>query len=147
MKVWLPLIALLIGDGAAAETLRPYQIEGDAIAQSLTGKAGEAARGQAIIADRQHGLCLLCHAGDFPEPHMHGNLAPDLREAVGTLSAGQLRLRLVDIRRVSPDSPMPSFYRNDGLTRVGAPWRGKSILTADEIEDVVAYLLTLQGHK
>ncbi len=147
MRLCLPLIALLIGGEATAQSLRPYQIEADAITQSLTGKTGVAARGQAIIADRQRGLCLLCHTGAFPEPHMQGNVAPDLREVVGTLSAGQLRLRLVDIRRVNPDSPMPSFYRNDGLTRVGAPWRGKPILAADEIEDVLAYLLTLQERK
>lgn len=139
----LAVIVLLVSS-AAAQDLRPYSIQGDAIADSLTGAAGDAARGRAIVGDRQRGLCLLCHAGPFEGAHMHGNLAPDLRGAGARWTAGQLRLRLVDMRHVSPDTIMPSFYRTTGLQRVAEPWRDKPILSADEIEDVIAFLMTLQ---
>ncbi len=115
----------------------------DAIPASLTGAKGDAARGRAIVANRQVGLCLLCHTGPFPEERFQGSLAPDLRNAA-RLSAGQIRLRIVDPARVNPDSIMPAYFRGEGLTRVAPAFRGKTILTAEQIEDVVAYLLTLK---
>lgn len=102
------------------------------------------ARGRAIVLDRRLGLCLLCHSGPFPDEKFQGNLAPDLAGAGSRWSAGQLRLRLVDATRLNPDTIMPPYYRVDGLTRVGAGWHGKPILTAEEIEDVVAFLSTLK---
>ena len=100
-------------------------------------------RGRAIVANRQVGLCLLCHSGPFPEERFQGNLAPDLRSAA-RLSEGEIRLRLVDPARVNPQTIMPAYYRADGLTRVAPSFRGKTILTAGQIEDVVAYLATLK---
>ena len=94
--------------------------------------------------DRRLGACLLCHTGPFPEEKFQGTLAPDLSGAGSRWSAGQLRLRLVDATRLNPDTIMPPYYRVDGLTRVGAAWRGKPILTAEQIEDVVAFLSTLR---
>ena len=105
---------------------------------------GDPARGRAIVADRQVGLCLLCHGGPFPEERFQGNLAPDLAGAGSRWSEGQLRLRLVDSRRANPQSIMPPYYRSEGLVRVGAPWQGKTVLAAQQIEDVVAYLMTLR---
>ncbi len=116
---------------------------GDAIPQSLTGQAGDAARGRAVVTDRQKGLCLLCHTGPFPEQRFQGNLAPDLRGAGSRWDEGQLRLRLVDSRKLDPSTVMPAYYRLDGLTRVGGSWQGKPVLSAEEVEDVVAFLLTL----
>jgi L-cysteine S-thiosulfotransferase len=115
----------------------------DEIPTPLTGAKGDPARGRAIIANRQVGLCLLCHSGTFPEERFQGNLAPDLRSAA-RLSEGQIRLRIVDPGRVNPDSIMPAYYRSEGLTRVAPAFRGKTILTAEQIEDIVAYLLTLK---
>ena len=115
----------------------------DAIPASLTGAKGDPARGRAIIANRQVGLCLLCHSGPFPEERFQGDLAPDLRSAA-KLSEGQIRLRIVDPGRVNPDTIMPAYYRSEGLTRVAPAFRGKTILTAEQIEDIVAYLLTLK---
>ena len=129
----------------AAPELRPYTIFGDAIPESLTGAAGDPARGRAVILDRRLGACLLCHAGQFPEEKFQGTLAPDLSGAGLRWSEGQLRLRLVDATRLDPQTIMPSYYRVDGLTRVGERWRGKPILTAEQIEDVVAFLSTLQN--
>ena len=122
----------------------PYRVEGDAIPASLTGAPGDAARGRAIVASRQTGLCLLCHAGPFPEERFQGDLAPDLSRAGARWSPGQLRLRIVDSRRIDPATIMPSYYRTDDLVRVGAAWRGRPILTAEQVEDVVAFLATLR---
>jgi len=115
----------------------------DAIPASLTGAKGDPARGRAIVANRQIGLCLLCHSGPFPEERFQGELAPDLRSAA-RLSEGQIRLRIVDPGRVNPQTIMPSYFRSEGLTRVAPAFRGKTILTAEQIEDIVAYLLTLK---
>jgi len=116
---------------------------GDAIPASLTGAPGNPARGRAIVMDRQVGLCLLCHSGPFPEERFQGNLAPDLRNAA-RLTEGQIRLRIVDSRKVNQQSIMPAYYKSDGLTRVAPAYRGKTVLTAEQIEDIVAYLLTLK---
>jgi len=116
----------------------------DAIGQSLTGAKGDPARGRAIVASRQVGLCLLCHSGPFPDERFQGNLAPDLRGAGARWSEGQLRLRIVDSSRINPASIMPAYHRTEGLVRVGPAWRGKPILTAEQIEDVVAFLMTLR---
>ena len=116
----------------------------DAIDQALTAEPGDAARGRAIVANRQVGLCLLCHTGPFPEERFQGNLAPDLGGAGARWSEGQLRLRLVDGKRVNPQTIMPSYHRTDGFERVGTAWRGKPVLGAQQIEDVVAFLRTLK---
>jgi L-cysteine S-thiosulfotransferase len=129
---------------AASPGLRPYAIVGDAVPASLTGTAGDPARGRAIVIDRRLGGCLLCHTGPLPEEKFQGTLAPDLSGAGSRWSEGQLRLRLVDATRLDPDTIMPPYYRVDGLTRVGKRWRGKPILTAEQIEDVVAFLFTLR---
>ncbi len=119
-------------------------IVGDAIAVSLTGTAGDAQRGRAIVANRNVGLCLLCHSGPFPEERFQGNLAPPLNGAGSRLSEGQLRLRMVDSGRVNPTSIMPAYFRTEGLTRVAPAFAGKTVLSAEQVEDVVAYLQTLR---
>ena len=116
----------------------------DAIPESLTGTKGDPARGRAIVASRQVGLCLLCHSGPFPEERFQGELAPALNGAGARWSEGQLRLRIVDSSRVNPTSIMPAYHRSDGFTRVAPAFRGKPILTAEQVEDVVAFLLTLK---
>jgi sulfur-oxidizing protein SoxX len=116
----------------------------DTITQSLTGGKGDPARGRAIVANRQVGLCLLCHSGPFPEERFQGDLAPDLRGAGLRWTEGQLRLRIVDSSRVNPASIMPAYHRTEGLTRVAPAFRGKPVLTAEQIEDVVAFLMTLR---
>ncbi len=122
----------------------PYRVNGDAIDAPLTATPGDAARGRAIVANRRVGLCLLCHAGPIPEERFQGNLAPNLAGSGSRASTGQLRLRLVDARRINPDSIMPAYYRTEGLALVPPALRGKPILDAQQIEDVVAYLHTLE---
>ena len=122
-------------------------VTGDAVVQSLTGSAGDPARGRAIIADRQKGFCLLCHGGPFPEEPLQGNLAPSLEGAGSRWTEGQLRLRLMNNKRVNPESIMPAYHRIEGLNRVGANWRDRPILSAAEIEDVLAFLMGLRAEK
>lgn len=138
------LAAMPAAARAQESALRAYTVVGDAIPDPLTGAPGDPARGRAIVADRQRGLCLLCHTGPFPEERFQGTLAPDLAGAGARLSEGQLRLRIVDGRRLNPETIMPAYYRLDGLMRVGAAWRGRPVLTPEEIEDVVAFLATLR---
>lgn len=121
-----------------------YVVTGNAIEAPLEGAVGDAVRGRAIVASRTVGLCLLCHSGPFPEERFQGNLAPPLDGAGARWNAGQLRLRLVDPARVAPDSIMPAYFRTDGLVRVAPAFSGKPILSAAQIEDVVAYLATLR---
>jgi sulfur-oxidizing protein SoxX len=128
----------------AQQGLRPFTVVADAIPDPLTGQKGDPARGRAIVTNRQVGLCLLCHSGPFPEEKLQGNMAPDLKGAGGRSTEGQLRLRIVDAGRLNPTSIMPAYYRIDGLTRVAPSFRGKPILTAEQIEDVVAFLATLR---
>lgn len=136
-------LSALAVSGALAEVV-PFQVEGDAIPAPLAGLAGDAERGRAIVADRRTGLCLLCHQGPFPEERSPGNLATDLRGAGSRWTAGQLRLRVVDPRRLDPASVMPAFHRTEGLHRVGPAWQGRPILSAQQVEDVVAFLTTLK---
>jgi sulfur-oxidizing protein SoxX len=124
--------------------LVPYVIVGDSIPASLTGAKGDAARGRAIVIDTQRGMCLLCHSGPFPETKFQGNIGPNLAGVGRRLSEGQLRLRIVDTSKINPDTIMPPFYRVDGLRRVPPAYRRKPVLTAAEIEDVVAFLMTLK---
>ena len=141
----LALVALsTIAHAQAPERLRPYTVVGNEIPQPLTGTRGDAARGRTIVGNRQVGLCLLCHSGPFPEEKFQGTLAPDLKGAGSRWTEGQLRLRIVDSGRLYPDTMMPSYYRVDGLTRVAPAFAGKPVLTAEQIEDVVAYLVTLR---
>lgn len=128
---------------AAGQELRPYTISGDAITELLTGGPGDAARGRALVLERTS-TCILCHSGPFPEEKFQGDLAPNLAGAGSRWSEGQLRLRLVNASRLNPATIMPSYYRVEGLERVAPAWRGKPILSAGQIEDIVAYLATLR---
>lgn len=138
---------LLWGCSHAAENARPapYKVVGDAIPERLSAMPGDAARGRAIVANRQVGLCLLCHSGPVPEERFQGDLAPNLSGAGERWSEGQLRLRIVDASRLNPATIMPSYYRIEGMTRVNNALRSQPILTEQQIEDVVAYLRALRN--
>jgi len=143
MRCWAVLLAAWTMSATAQETA-PIAVRGDAIDAPLDGRIGDAARGRAIVANRQLGLCLLCHSAPIPEEHLQGNLAPSLAGAGSRWSTGQLRLRMVDPRRVAPGTIMPAYHRTEGLRQVGTAWRGKPLLDAQQIEDVVAWLATLK---
>jgi len=117
----------------------------DAIQKSLTGAQGDPVRGRAIVTSRQVGLCLLCHSGPFPEERFQGNLAPSLAGAGSRWSEGQLRQRIADSSQITPATIMPAYHRTEGLTRVAPAFQGKPVLSAQQIEDVVAFLMTLKN--
>ena len=123
---------------------RLQQVVGDAIPASLTGQQGDAARGRAIVANRSVGLCLLCHSGPIAEERFQGDLAPSLAGAGSRWSVGQLRLRIADGAPLNAYTIMPPYYRTTGLHRVARNFDGKTILSAAQVEDVVAYLATLK---
>lgn len=143
----LAAVLALAAPAAVAQQIIPEitpQIVGDAIPASLTGQPGDAARGRAIVANRSIGLCLLCHSGPIAEERFQGDLSPSLAGAGLRWSAGQLRLRIVDGARLNADTIMPAYYRTSGLRRVARSFEGKTILSAAQVEDVVAYLATLK---
>jgi len=135
--VMLLLVALNLNH-VAAQT-----IVNGMISEPLSPIPGDAMRGRAIVASRQSGLCLLCHSGPFPEERFQGNLAPELSSSVARYSAPQLRARIVNASYFDPKTIMPAYYRTDHLQRVAPKFVGQTILSGQEIEDVVAFLLTL----
>lgn len=127
---------------AAVQALPAYRVDGDAIRERLA-EAGDAARGKQVVVSRDSN-CLLCHSVPDAGARIMGNLGPPLAGVGARLSEAQLRLRIVDSLRLNPETIMPSYYRMDGLNQVGEAWRGKPVLTAQQVEDTVAYLLTLR---
>lgn len=132
------------GGAAAQQQIAPYVVANGAIETPLDGLAGDATRGRAIVTNRQKGLCLLCHSGPFPEERFQGNLAPSLAGAGSRSNEGELRLRMVDSRRINPASIMPAYLSTDGRNRVGPTFAGRPILSAQDVEDVVAFLKELK---
>lgn len=116
----------------------------DTLPVPLAEAPGDATRGRAIVASRQTGLCLLCHRAPIAEERFQGTIGPDLDGIGSRLNTGQIRLRLVDPARVNPQSLMPAYLRREGFVRVAPAFRGKPVLSAEQIEDVVAYLATLK---
>lgn len=120
-------------------------IKGDSIVESLSTEPGDPVRGRAIVASRQTGLCLLCHSGPFPEERFQGNLAPELKASVARLNAPQLRARIVNAAYFNPQTIMPSYYQTSHLNRVAPKFAGQTLLSGQEIEDVIAFLVTLNN--
>jgi sulfur-oxidizing protein SoxX len=125
-------------------TLVPYRIIGDAIPAPLDGQHGDPTRGRAVAFDPERGNCTICHPIPGGKPRQQGDVGPPLQGVGGRLTEGQIRLRIVDGTRINPQTIMPPYHRIDGLERVGPAWRGKPILGAGEIEDLIAYLRSLK---
>ncbi len=143
------VLALGLADGPAAAAdsvplLPESRIAGDAIPAPLTGTPGDPERGRQIVLDREVGNCLICHKLPEPAERFQGELGPDLAGVGSRLSTGQLRLRIVDQSRLNPRTLMPPYFRIDRLAMVAEHYRGKPVLTAQQVEDVVAYLQTLR---
>ncbi len=134
------LLASLVVPQASAADARS-----DAIMKPLTSTLGDAARGRRIVITREGGHCILCHHVPADEVKVFGNVAPALDGIGSRLSAAQIRQRVVDITAVNPDAVMPVFHRSTGLERVAEEYRGKPVLSAQQVEDVVAYLAGLKG--
>ncbi|MFO1310872.1 MAG: sulfur oxidation c-type cytochrome SoxX [Burkholderiales bacterium] len=119
------------------------QVTGDSAPEPLAA-AGDPARGRALVVARESANCVLCHAVPDPAVRFAGNVGPSLAGVGARLSQGQLRLRVADNLRVNPDTVMPSYYKVEGLDRVARAYAGKPVLTAQEVEDIVAWLGTLR---
>jgi L-cysteine S-thiosulfotransferase len=147
------LIAALAGAatamGANAAEIKPgnlakFRVIADGIPEAIGGATGDADRGRVLILGHESANCVVCHALPDPGVRFSGNLGPPLGGVARTLSVAQLRLRVVDNMRVNPTTIMPSYYRIEGFNSVAGAYRGKPILEARQVEDIVAYLATLQ---
>jgi L-cysteine S-thiosulfotransferase len=148
--LWL-FVSLLHVPGVAAEPVTlpadycQWKVEDYGIRQPLCGLTGDSVRGKAIVSDSQLGNCLACHQLPIEGIEAYGTLAPPLVGIGARLNAAQIRLRVVDSRNVNPQSIMPGFYRDPRLiNRPAARYRGKTFLSAQQVEDVIAYLVTLR---
>jgi L-cysteine S-thiosulfotransferase len=143
---------LLVSHIAASQTAS-FEIVADGIPKPLVTTPASAERGRSIVSDRRVGMCLLCHTAPFANDPVkdqpQGNIATNLAGAGSRWSEAQLRLRIVDSRRLDSASVMPSYHavaddKAQLTQRVGAAWRNKPILDPQQIEDVVAFLRTLK---
>ncbi|MEK9752024.1 MAG: sulfur oxidation c-type cytochrome SoxX [Rhodospirillaceae bacterium] len=132
---------------SAAAALVPFEVAGDAVERPLGGLKGNAERGRGIVADRRGGNCLICHAVPSIAEPFQGRIGPSLAGVAKRLTAGQMRLRLIDQSQLNPKTLMPPYYRTENLNDVAPEYVGKPILEAQEIEDVLAFLATLQERK
>lgn len=127
-----------------ASALEPFRVVDDTIPVPLGGRIGDAARGAALVRDRERGNCLICHhGGDAAEP-FQGSIGPPLRGVGARLSTAQIRLRLVDMSRLNRETVMPPYFRIDNMRDVAPAYRNQPALSAQEIEDVVSYLTSLK---
>ncbi len=127
---------------AVAQPVPPYRVSGDSVLEPLTSQPGDAARGREVVIGRDAGNCTLCHA--VPGERSSGNIGPALAAVGARLTTGQLRLRLADATRINPSTAMPAYYRFDVPRDVAPAYRGRTVLDAQQIEDAIAYLKSLQ---
>ena len=135
----------VVGAASGADVPVAYRVVDGAIPTPLAGLPGDPARGKRIALDPERGNCVICHPMPIPDAEFYGDIGPDLAESGGRYGPGELRLRVVDPKALNPETIMPAYYRTEGLYRVLERYRGEPILTAQEVEDVVAYLATLKG--
>ena len=144
MFTTLLVAATIAGTEPASDQPVDYRVVNGAIPTPLTDQPGDPERGRRIVLGREGGDCTICHAMPLPQRQFHGSVGPPL-DGIGSRStAAQLRLRLVDPKAINPETVMPAYYKMEGLHRVHERYRGKPVLTAQQVEDVVAYLLTLK---
>jgi sulfur-oxidizing protein SoxX len=141
MRMVVPLLVAAALVGAAAAQVVEFTVEGDGIPKSLTGKPGVAARGKALLMKREAANCLECHSIKDKDLGPGGSKGPALDGVGALLTQGQLRMSVVDISQVMPKTIMPSFHTDEGMR---TKQDSKPRLTAQEVEDVVAYLSTLR---
>lgn len=138
-------VVLLAGKATWAEELVAYNVVDEiSIPVPLTDQAGDPAKGRELATNRKKGNCLACHVMPIPEQSFHGETGPSLQGVASRYKIGELRLRVVNPKVLNPDTMMPAFYRNDGFHRVAKKFQGKTILSAQEVEDLLAYLMTLR---
>ena len=139
------VLTILPTDTRADEPVSYEVVDDETIPQSLTGAAGDPEKGREAFVNRKLGNCLGCHlVQELDHQPFHGEVGPPLDGVADLYSEGELRLRVVNPKIVNPDTIMPGFYVAEGLHRVMPDFAGKTILSADQVEDIVAYLMTLK---
>jgi sulfur-oxidizing protein SoxX len=140
--------ALLISTPALPEQpdeFCDWQVVEYAIPSPLCGLRGDALRGRALAADSHGGNCLACHQMPIPEAEFQGTVGPPLHGVGARYSAAQMRLRIVDEQQINPVTIMPGFYSDPSrANRVAGEYWRKTFLTAQQIEDLVVYLVSLK---
>ena len=144
MALAISVGGILVAGQAIGAPMVAYRVVDGGIPIALTEQTGDATRGRDIATNRQVGLCQLCHQVPGSTDRFQGDIATNLAGAGTRWTASQLRLRMVDSRRVNADSVMPAYFKTDALHRVGASWRDQPILNAQQVEDVVAWLVSLK---
>lgn len=130
---------------SADASMAKYKVVDGTIPMALTDKAGDPVNGRKQTMNRKTGNCLACHAiADMTDQPFHGEVGPALDDVGSRFSPAELRARLVDPKVINPDTIMPSFYKVQSHN-VLKKWEGKTILSAQQVEDIIAYLTTLQG--
>lgn len=137
-------LALVACDTPSPPLIPISAIVDDSLPVPLTPTAGDVNRGVAVFVSRETGHCILCHAVDALDAEFQGTVGPPLTAVGDRLSTAQLRLRVIDYQRVVPGALMPSYYRVDDLYQVLDTYADTPILTAQQVEDVVAYLGSLK---
>lgn len=143
----LTLVCLFAGSSAFAGDVVPANVvfNDGAIGVSLTAQAGDPAAGRKVFMNRKQGNCLACHANeDMSDQSFHGEVGPALDGVADRWEAAELRGIVVNSKMMFEGTIMPAFYKDDGFERNLKKFQGKSILNAQQVEDVVAYLLTLK---
>ena len=153
-QLWLASVMAFAAAVPAFSETAPTAVvyEEGAVAQSLSGAAGDAASGAKIMTTNALGNCVACHAiGVMPDVPFQGTIAPALDGVAGRYDEAQLRGIVANAKMMFDGTFMPAFYKTEGFIRPGAAYTGKApegdlppILNAQQIEDVVAYLLTLK---
>lgn len=143
------ITALVLGSTSAyAEVVAPTNVmfEDGAVSKSLTGTPGDAAAGAKAFSNRKQGNCLACHANtDMADQPFHGEVGPSLDGVATRWTEAELRGIVANSKKTFEGTIMPAFYITEGYNRPLEKFEGKSVLTAQQVEDIVAYLMTLKS--
>jgi len=137
VRLCLPIFIICL---AGCSDNRSFEVINDTIPSPLTSGVFDVENGKKLFSSRGDAHCVICHSHDDVEVGFQGNLGPDLTRVQDRLSEGQIRLRIVDYDRVVPGTTMPSYFRIHDFNQVPTDKKGETILTAKEIEDIIAFL-------
>ena len=141
----ISFVSLSYAEPSADNKYYPSKIKNFAIEQPFGGYTGNAERGRKIVINRDKGNCLACHSFPIDEEAFHGTVGPSLHGIASRLNEAQIRLRVADQQKINPMTIMPGFYKNPKENnRVADSYWGQPVLSAQETEDVIAYLMTLK---
>lgn len=136
----------MVSASPATTGMIDYIVSNEAIAAPLGGLTGDPYSGRALVRNRNKGNCLSCHQLPIPEDDFHGDIGPSLYTVALKYNAAQLRIRLIDMKLINPFTIMPGYYKSpEKINRIAPQYAGSTILSAQEVEDIISYLLTLKS--